>query len=126
VRFHSRSKLARAGERNSTLNSVGLLPPHVVGHWGSLGQLLPVLWRRSPKGSNVRERRSGRRAEACACGRVFYGQGNDFNNLSSENASALGSLDTILSSLQIIVSHKAEKMQLHKRSQGGTAECTGG
>ena len=42
-------------------------------------------------------------------GRVFYGQGNDFNNLSSENASALGSLDTILSSLQIIVSHKAAK-----------------
>ena len=34
------------------------------------------------------------------CGRVFYGQGNDFNNLSSEDASALGSLDTILGSLR--------------------------
>jgi hypothetical protein len=32
-------------------------------------------------------------------GRVFYGQGNDFNNLSGENASALGFLDAILGGL---------------------------
>jgi hypothetical protein len=34
----------------------------------------------------------------------LYGQGNDFNNLSSENASALGFLDAIFSSLDVGVS----------------------
>jgi hypothetical protein len=37
------------------------------------------------------------------CGRVFYGQGNDFNSLSSEDASALGFLDTILSGLRVTI-----------------------
>jgi hypothetical protein len=37
-------------------------------------------------------------------GRVFYDQGNDFNNLSSEDAGALGLLDAIFSSLRMKVS----------------------
>ena len=57
------------------------------------------------------------RGEERASGRVFYGQGNDFNNLSSENASALGSLDTILSSLPIVVREGRKKWETNRQLQ---------
>ncbi len=57
------------------------------------------------------------RGEERASGRVFYGQGNDFNNLSSENASALGSLDTILSSLPIVVRERRQKWETIRQLQ---------
>ena len=45
------------------------------------------------------ERSVHREEERGVGSRVFYGQGNDFNNLSGEDAGALGFLDAILSSL---------------------------
>ena len=51
-----------------------------------------------------------------AIGRVFYGQGNDFNNLSGKNAGALGFLDAILSSLETHVSCRNWRGQQRARA----------
>ncbi len=61
-----------------------------------------------------KQRRKGKKRKTRS--RVFYGQGNDFNNLSSEDAGALGFLDAIFSSLHNRVSSVADILKLIRQN----------